>query len=132
MLSCGQVTLVASQGDRFWASALVMAMTGDGQIAQAGHDARAVGMTDGGAVFVPIPIAYPVQAVFDGPVVAGQAQESLRIGQVGPEAGEQENCFLMDLAMAAVGPAIQPCDLGGEREIDFGALEWAADESSLL
>ena len=38
----------------------------------------------------------------------------------------------MDLALAAVGPAIQPCDLGGEGEIDFGALEWAAKEGALL
>ncbi len=132
MLSCSQVTLVAGQGDGFGAAALVVAVAGDGQITQAGHDARAVGMADGGAVFVPVPIAHPVQAVFDGPVVARQAQEGWRIGQVGPEAGEQENRFLMDLALAAVGPAIQACDLCREREIDFGAWEWAANEGSFL
>ena len=70
MLACGQVTLIAGQGERFGAWALVVAVAGDGQIAQAGHDARAIGMADSGAVFVPVPIAHPVEAVFNGPVVA--------------------------------------------------------------
>src|ERR1700749_2303566 len=43
---------------------------GNGQVAQAGHDAWPVAGADLGAVLVPVHVTDPVQPVFDSPVAA--------------------------------------------------------------
>jgi len=48
---------------------------GDGQVAQAGHDAGAAGGTDLGAVFVEVNVADPVEAVFDALLAADDRRE---------------------------------------------------------
>ena len=84
-------------------------MIADGQVAQDGHAPCAVGMANGTAVFVPVPVAHPMQSVLDGPVTAGQPVQGAFIGPLRFEAGQQEHGFLMAEAAAAVavGPAVQ-------------------------
>ena len=52
------------------------------------------------------------------------------IGLVGPEAGDEEDGFLVDGALASVGPAIQAGDLSGEGKIDLGSLHGSGDQSA--
>jgi len=54
---------------------------GDGQVAQAGHDAGAVAGADLGAVLVVGDVTDPVQPVLDSPVAAGYLGE---VGGPGP------------------------------------------------
>ena len=100
----------------------------DGQGAKQGEIACRRGVSDGAPVLVLGAVPPVVLAILDGPVASGQAQECGSICQVWPEAGEEENCFLMKGALAAIGPAVQSCGLSGEREIDLCSVEWAANQ----
>jgi hypothetical protein len=104
--------------------ALFSAMEGNGQIAQGGHDAGAIGISDGATILIPVPVAYPMKSVFDGPMAAGQAVEGGVIGLLGLQTGQQEDAFLMDRAGSAVGPTVQPHGLSGEGKVDFGPAEF--------
>ncbi len=132
MIAGGEITLEAGQGTRLFGLALFPTVIADGEITQAGHDARPVGVADGAAILVPVPIAHPVESVFDGPVSTGQAVKSCFVGSLGFQAGEQKDRFLMDRASPSVGPTVQAHGLGGEGEVDFGPVELAADHSTFF
>jgi hypothetical protein len=126
----GKVTLAAGDGGGFFGRAPLPAVIADGQIAETGHNPSAIGIADGAAIFVPVPVAAPMQSVFDGPVAARQAVQIPLIGLVGPEAGDQEDAFLVEGTPASVGPAIQAGDLSGEGKIDLRSLHGSGDQSA--
>jgi hypothetical protein len=132
MLASSQMALASGQGYGFGTFAVEVVVTGNGQVSQAGHNAGTIGFANGGAVFVPVPVADPVEAIFDGPVASGQAQEGGSVGPVRPEAGQEEDRFLVESAVAAIGPTVQPRGLCGEGEVDLGAFQGAANQSAFL
>ena len=125
-----KVTLAAGDGGGFLSPAPLPAVIADGQIAKTGHHASAVGIADGAAVFVPVPVAAPMQSVFDGPVAARQAVQIPLVGLVGPEAGDQEGGFLVEGALTSVGPTIQAGDLSGERKVNLRSFHGSGEQST--
>ena len=61
---------------------------GDDQVAQAGHDARAVGGAHLGAILAGVHVADPGEPVFDAPVAADDGRERGRAGLGDSERGD--------------------------------------------
>ena len=66
---------------------------GDSQVAERGHALGAGASADTQTVFIKGHIADPVEAVFNGPMVAAQGEEALGRGFFGWEAGDAVNDF---------------------------------------
>ena len=62
--------------------------SGDGGVAQSGHDFRSGARADLAAVFVVGDIADPVNLVFDSPVLADETSDHLAAGLGGGQAGD--------------------------------------------
>ena len=65
-------------------------------------------------------------------MLAGEASEALCSCVGGFEAGDEENGFLGKAAVGEGPLAIEPGDLRGEREVDLGRGDLAAEDGSLL
>jgi hypothetical protein len=86
------------------------------EVAQGGHDLRAGGGADGGAVLVEGDVADPVQLVLDAPVPADPAGEQDRVGLPAGQAGDRVDRRGVPPAGVRPAPTDELDRLGGVRE----------------
>jgi len=109
----------------------VQAGEGDGEVAQAGHDRRPVADADARAILVEGHVTHVVGAVLDAPVAAVEAQQPVRVGLLGWQAGHGEDDLVALGAGLELGDgALDAADLGdmgkGHIVVQGGGGEQAA------